>query len=56
MKQLQNAPAPRTVRDDLAYLKTLKLITLSGFGRGAKWVSLKRGGKEAGGTGMYHGE
>ena len=36
IEQLKDAPAPRTIRDDLAYLKRLKLITLKGFGRGAR--------------------
>jgi ATP-dependent DNA helicase RecG len=47
VEQLKDAPAPRTVRDDLAYLKKLKLIILKGFGRGAKWYSLERGGNKA---------
>ena len=40
--QLKGAPAARTVRNDLIYLRKLKLITLKGFGRGARWVRLEK--------------
>ena len=46
-EQLKDAPAPRTIRDDLTYLKKLKLIILNGFGRGAKWTTAKRGDNKA---------
>jgi predicted HTH transcriptional regulator len=38
--KMQNPPADRTVRDDLARLKTLGLIDSKGFGRGALWYPL----------------
>lgn len=37
MLRLNNPPAPRTVGDSLARLKTLDLVTSKGIGRGAKW-------------------
>ncbi len=53
-QNLQDAPSTRTIREDLANLKELKLINLQGFGRGSTWSLTKeaekrrkRGGKEA---------
>jgi ATP-dependent DNA helicase RecG len=36
-KALDTEKAPWTIREDLAYLKTLQLVTNSGWGRGARW-------------------
>ena len=38
---LADPPAPRTLRDDLAYLKSVHLIGSKGVGRGAKWFLVK---------------
>lgn len=35
--KFQNPPADRTLRDDFQHLKRLKLVQVSGIGRGAKW-------------------
>jgi hypothetical protein len=32
-----NPPADRTLRDDFQHLKRLRLVQVSGIGRGAKW-------------------
>ncbi|MBN2689728.1 MAG: putative DNA binding domain-containing protein [Gammaproteobacteria bacterium] len=40
VKRLENPPADRTLRDDLAKLKQLQLIDSKGFGRGALWHPL----------------
>jgi ATP-dependent DNA helicase RecG len=37
---LSQKPAFRTIREDLAYLKKLKFVSLEGFGRGARWSLL----------------
>ena len=37
---MRNHPADRTVRDELARLKTLGLIDSKSFGRGALWYPL----------------
>ena len=38
---LENPPADRTIRDDLAQLKNLGLIDSEGMGRGARWFILR---------------
>jgi ATP-dependent DNA helicase RecG len=40
---LENPPADRTIRDDLAQLKKLGLVDSEGMGRGARWFILKIG-------------
>lgn len=37
INKLSSKLAARTLRDDLAYLKKLNLVSLEGFGRSAKW-------------------
>jgi DeoR/GlpR family transcriptional regulator of sugar metabolism len=39
---LQNAPAARTLRDDLARLKTRGLIDLEGRAKAARWFLIKK--------------
>ncbi len=40
---LENPPADRTIRDDLAQLKTLGLVDSEGMGRGARWYIVRMG-------------
>ena len=40
VEKMQKPPADRTVRDELARLKTLGLIDSKSFGRGALWYPL----------------
>lgn len=39
---LENPPAERTLRDDLALLKREELINTEGFGRGARWFYIPK--------------
>ena len=48
MGLLENPPAARTVGDDLAYLKRIKLVDSRGVGRGAKWLLINK--KQANGA------
>ena len=45
MRQLENPPAPTTVRDDLYHMKGLRLIDSKGRGRGAVWLLRHRAGE-----------
>jgi hypothetical protein len=45
--KLSNPPADRTLRDDFQHLKRLRLIEISGHGRGAKWHLMETAGHKA---------